>query len=86
MLPAPFPNANQEASTVVQTTQARSRISGADNGLQSLIDEAEALKNVLRDAYTRTHHILATARRQRKQASAVQAAMASLRQLDRASA
>ena len=86
MLPAPFPNANQEASTVAQATQVRSRISGADNGLQSLIDEAEALKSVLRDAYTRTHHILATARRQRKQANAVQAAMASLRQLDRASA
>jgi hypothetical protein len=86
MLPAPFPNANQEASTVVQATQVRSRIFGADNGLQSLIDDAEALKNVLRDAYTRTHHVLTVARRQRKQANAVQAAMASLRELDRASA
>jgi hypothetical protein len=85
-LPAPFPNPSQEASAVVQDTQVRSRSSGADNGLQSLIDEAEALKNVLRDAYTRTHHILATARRQRKQANAVQTAMASLRQLDRTSA
>jgi hypothetical protein len=85
VLPAPFPNA-QEASTVVQAAQVRSRSSGADNGLQTLIDEAEALKNVLRDAYTRTHHVLTVARRQRKQANAVQPVMASLRQLDRASA
>jgi hypothetical protein len=56
------------------------------NDLQSLIDEAEALKNVLRDAYTRTHRVLAAARRQRKQAQVVKAAMASLRQLQQASA
>jgi hypothetical protein len=57
-----------------------------DGGLQALIEEAEALKGVLRDAYTRTHHLLTAARRQRKQAHAVKAAMASLRQLQQASA
>jgi len=43
--------------------------------------EAEALKALLRDAYTRTNQLLLAIKRQKKQAHAVRATLASLRQL-----
>jgi hypothetical protein len=50
-------------------------------GLEALLVEAEALKDSLRDAYTRTNQLLLAIKRQKKQAQAVKATLASLRQL-----
>jgi hypothetical protein len=50
-------------------------------GLDGLLAEAEALKTSLRDAYARTNQLLLVIKRQKKQAQAVRATLASLRQL-----
>jgi hypothetical protein len=50
-------------------------------GINAVIAEVEELKNVLRDAYGRTSKLATAIRRQKKQAQAVQATLASLRQL-----
>ena len=50
-------------------------------GLDALLTEAEALKSSLRDAYARTNQLLLAIKRHKKQAHAVRATLASLRQL-----
>jgi hypothetical protein len=50
-------------------------------GYSALIAEAEALKALLRDVYARANGLLLSIKRQRKQAHAVQATLANLRQL-----
>ena len=50
-------------------------------GLDALLAEAEALKTSLRDAYARTNQLLLAIRRHKRQAHAVRATLASLRQL-----
>ena len=50
-------------------------------GLGALIEEAQALKDVLHDAYGRTASLVAALRRHRKQSKLVQTTLASLRQL-----
>ena len=49
--------------------------------LGALIEEAQALKDVLHDAYGRTAHLVAALRRHHKQSKLVQNTLASLRQL-----
>ena len=50
-------------------------------GLDALLAEAEALKTSLQDAYARTNQLLLAIKRHKKQAQAVRATLASLRQL-----
>jgi hypothetical protein len=50
-------------------------------GLGSLIAEAEALRTLVQEAGTRTARLLAALKQQRRNSRAVEAAMASLRQL-----
>ena len=52
-----------------------------DPALRDPIDEAETLKEALRQAHVQTGRLLASLRRQRKQARLVQTTLASLRQL-----
>jgi hypothetical protein len=50
-------------------------------GIDELIAEAESLRELLHDAFTRTSRLMAALKQQRRQAKAVASAMASLRQL-----
>ena len=50
-------------------------------GLGALIQEAQALKDALRDAYGRSNRLLVALKRHRKQSKLVQTTLASLRQL-----
>ena len=50
-------------------------------GLDALLEEAEALKEQLRDAYTRAHNLITSAKQYRKQARVVNSTLNSLRQL-----
>jgi hypothetical protein len=52
-----------------------------NSGLDALLVEAEALKSSLRDAYARSNQLLLALKRHKKQAHAVRATLASLRQL-----
>ena len=52
-------------------------------GLVALVEEAEAVRSLLREAYGRLGRLVAALKEQRKQTRAVQAAVASLRQLQR---
>jgi hypothetical protein len=51
------------------------------NGIAAVLDEAEAIKDVLRQAYTRMHQLVIGVKRYRKQAQMVKSALGSLRQL-----
>jgi hypothetical protein len=51
------------------------------SGLVALVEEAEAVRSLLREAYGRLGRLVAALKEQRKQSRAVQAAVASLRQL-----
>jgi hypothetical protein len=86
VLPMASASTELASPTMAAHSKGRSRVTNWDSDLNGLIEEAQALQQVLRDAYTRTHRLLIAARRQRKQAQAVRAAMASLRQLQQASA
>ena len=55
--------------------------SSSGTGLGTLIQEAQALKDALRDAYGRSNSLLVALKRHRKQSKLVQSALASLRQL-----
>jgi hypothetical protein len=55
------------------------KVSSKDS--HSILQEVADLKNVLRDAFTRTHHLMVALQRQKKQSQAVRATLASLRQL-----
>jgi hypothetical protein len=52
------------------------------NGMFDPLAEAAALKDVLRDAYTRTHQLIVALQRQKKTTQAVRTALGSLRQLE----
>jgi len=53
----------------------------APAGLDALVEEAEAVRSLLREAHGRLGRLVAALKEQRKQSRAVQAAVASLRQL-----
>jgi hypothetical protein len=50
-------------------------------GIAGVLAEAEAIKELLRQAYTRTHQLVTNVKRYRKQAQMVKSALGSLRQL-----
>jgi hypothetical protein len=86
--PEPIPHSNGQpvgngngrfqATTPPETTTEQEPKSA---GLDALLQEAEALKEQLRDAYTRAHSLIAAAKQYRKQARVVNSTLASLRQL-----
>ena len=51
------------------------------SGLVALVEEAEAVRSLLREAHGRLGRLVAALKEQRKQTRAVKAAVASLRQL-----
>jgi hypothetical protein len=51
------------------------------SGIAAVLVEAEEIKELLRQAYTRTHQLVTGVKRYRKQAQAVKSALGSLRQL-----
>ncbi len=88
--PVPPPNPNERMTPTMSTPPLNGH--GANNGnavetsperwgLAEVIAETEALRTLLQDASGRTMRLLAALKNQRKKSKAVQAAMASLRQL-----
>jgi hypothetical protein len=59
----------------------RSNGDRAENSPGDLIEEVQALQTVLRDALTRTSHLLHGLKRQRKQSRLMKSTLASLKQL-----
>jgi hypothetical protein len=68
-----------------QVTTTRSANGATRNpeptGIAGVLAQAEAIKDLLRQAYTRTHQLVIGVKRYRKQAQAVKSALGSLRQL-----
>ena len=86
--PEPIPHSNGQpvgnGNGRVQTTtppETTTEQEPKSAGLDALLQEAEALKEQLRDAYTRAHSLIAAAKQYRKQARVVNSTLASLRQL-----
>lgn len=52
-----------------------------ESSLGSLMQETQALKELLRDGFTRSHRLLAALKRHNRQSRIVQSTLASLRQL-----
>jgi hypothetical protein len=86
----PKQNVDAEASTVVSDSEPRNvrRTVSRSNQrkvtpgtLAVLVSEAEALKDELRQAYTRTHQLLIAIKKHRRQNKIVQSTLASLKQL-----
>ena len=77
IIPMPTPSTNGQASEEPRRQDPREQ----SNGLIDLFAEAEALRTLLGDALSRTSRLLAGLRHHKRQAHAVQAAMASLRKL-----
>lgn len=74
----PSGNGRMQTYTPPQTTTEQEAKSV---GLDALLEEAEALKEQLRDAYSRSHNLINAAKQYRKQARVVTSTLASLRQL-----
>jgi hypothetical protein len=74
-MPAPTGNGHVPEDHASSTAPDRS------GGLNDLIAEVESLRNLLGDAASRAHRLLAALKQHRRQAKAVQAAVTSLRQL-----
>jgi hypothetical protein len=74
----PSVNGTKKAARAVNKAVTRKAPSGT---LAALVTEGEALKDVLRQAYTRTHQLLSAIKKYRRQNKVVQSTLASLRQL-----
>ena len=74
--------ANEDTSGSHKTNGSSDGIAeGKASGITALIAETEALRTLLRDAHSQTSRLLVHIKRHKKQAHAVQATLASLRQL-----
>lgn len=71
-------NRKDESDGEAVTPQQRK---ASNNTVHDLLEEAAALRNVLRDAYTRTHRLMVGLQRNRKQSQIMRSTLASLRQL-----
>ena len=85
---SPKPNSQRKRPTMSQSKnnqngKGRSNGTGNDDraGVESLIDQAEAVKASLRETLTSMSEMIALLRKHRKQSKTVQTALASLRQL-----
>ena len=86
--PKPKPGRKQPPMSQSRNNQnGRSRSNGADTGsdgqagVESLIEQAEAVKTSLRDTLTNTSELIAALKKHRKQTKLVRSTLASLRQL-----
>jgi hypothetical protein len=77
LMPAPLPNGNGLPNGPMTVPDQQSTLCGIDE----LITEAELLRNSLADGYGRIGRLVSALKRQRRQGRAVEAALASLRQL-----
>lgn len=89
----PQTNGSQNGHDAAATNDAATNGAGAttsngtrrrktkSTGLAALIEEAEALKKALRDAYSRSHLLLRDIKRQRRQSSVMQTALRTLKEL-----
>ena len=79
------PVTNTVNDDVNGSPKANGSADGVDNakasGIATLIAETEALRTLLREAHNQTSRLLVHIKRHKKQAHAVQATLASLRQL-----
>jgi len=80
-MPPVQPNGAGPDKGPVQPVQPVQPPQAERGGLEEIITEVEALRNLLQDVSTRTARVLAALKHQRRQSRAVQAAMQSLRQL-----
>jgi hypothetical protein len=71
----------QSTSEEPSTTELPAPQTSERSGIAAVLAEAEAIKELLRQAYTRTHQLITDVKRYRKQAQAVKTALGSLRQL-----
>jgi hypothetical protein len=80
-----FPETSTSASKheepATQATESNGSTPQEANGIAALIDEAESLKELLRDGYTRAHGLIAAAKRYRKQSKLVQSSLKALQEL-----
>jgi hypothetical protein len=74
----PIANGTKKSTRSVNRTVPQKATTGT---LAALVTEAEALKDELRQAYTRTHRLLAAIKKHRRQNKLVQSTLATLRQL-----
>ena len=74
----PNVNGTKKESRAVTKIAPRKATNGT---IAALVTEAESLKDVLRQAYTRTHQLLSGIKKYRRQNKVVQSTLASLRQL-----
>jgi len=74
----PMTNGTKKSTRSENKTAPRKATTGT---LSALVAEAEALKNELRQAYTRTHQLLGAIKKHRRQNKLVQSTLATLRQL-----
>lgn len=83
--PTPTPTANGSANGHRVVNRLRNSTAAKKNGThaEALIDEVNALKGVLRDAFGRANQILATIRRQKKESRLLKSTLQSLRQLQK---
>ena len=80
--PAPQPDSNgSHVSNGAKGTAATRTRKPKNTGLAALIDEAEALKNSLRDISSRAHKLVISLRRHRKQSRLVQSSLKALKDL-----
>jgi hypothetical protein len=66
---------------VSEVDSAEATTGSERNGIAAVLAEAEAVKDLLRQAYTRTHQLVAGVKRYRKQAHVVQTSLKALKQL-----
>ena len=77
----PAPQNNGQAPRPGDPPPATTPGAPQQSGLVALVEEAEAVRSLLREAHGRLGRLVAALKGRRKQTRAVQAAVASLRQL-----
>ena len=75
------PVSNSPASNGKANGKSTSKAAAKGHGIGAAIDEAQALKTVLRDAYHRSSQLVVSLKRHRKQAKLMRSTIAALRQL-----
>ena len=76
---SPAPNSTVAPAENSSNVQRRRKTRSA--GIAALIEEAEVLKNALRSAFSRSHQLLRSIKRHRKQSQTVQTALRTLKEL-----
>ena len=77
----PATNGNRNGHGIPRRDQDHDDTTPANGGAGNLMEEAEVLRDVLRDAYGRMTRLLAALKRQRQQSKLLKSTLSSLRQL-----